>query len=161
MLGRLLKQQKHQASEMFTSKLFDENTFYPALLKDLRRCKDELIIESPFITKRRLAFLLPDLQRLIKHGVTVTVNTKPPQENDDYLRVEAELGIALLQEINVQVLITGGHHRKLAILDRKILYEGSLNILSQNNSSEVMRRIESVELAWEMTRFVEIDKFLN
>jgi hypothetical protein len=65
-----------------------------------------------------------------------------------------------LQHMGVQVLYTGYHHRKLAILDRAILYEGSLNILSQNKSSEVMRRIESVSLAWQMVRFTGIDRFL-
>ena len=31
----------------------------------------------------------------------------------------------------------GNHHRKLAILDRKVLWEGSLNILSQTRSREI------------------------
>jgi hypothetical protein len=59
--------------------------------------------------------------------------------------------------MGIQVLYTGNHHRKVAILDRSILYEGSLNILSQNNSSEVTRRIESVPIAWQMVRFIGID----
>jgi hypothetical protein len=39
----------------------------------------------------------------------------------------------MLQKLGVQVLYTSGHHRKLAIIDREILYEGSLNIPSQND----------------------------
>lgn len=62
--------------------------------------------------------------------------------------------------MGVQVLFTGNHHRKVAILDRSILYEGSLNILSQNDSSEVMRRIKSTQLAWQMVRFIGIDALL-
>ncbi len=74
----------------------------------------------------------------------------------------AEAGIAIteLQEMGVQVLYTNNHHRKLAILDGKLLYEGSLNILSQNSSCEVMRRIEPEELAEEMVDFVSLGKFL-
>lgn len=92
----------------------------------------------------------------------IVVNTKDPEEQAaEYMCEDARRAISSLQHIGVQVLYTTGHHRKLAILDRKILYEGSLNILSQNNSCEVMRRIESVQLAWQMARFVKIDKFVR
>ena len=40
------------------------------------------------------------------------------------------------------------------------LYEGSLNILSQNDSCEIMRRIESTQLAWQMARFIGVDRLL-
>ena len=30
--------------------LYDQNTFYAALDRDLSRCQSELVIESPFIT---------------------------------------------------------------------------------------------------------------
>jgi hypothetical protein len=67
----------------------------------------------------------------------------------------------MLQSIGVEVLYTGGHHRKLAIIDRQILWEGSLNILSQNESCEVMRRIESDELAMQMLQFTKLYRHLE
>ena len=144
------------------SRLFDHDTFYPAFLKDAAKCKSEIIIESPFITCRRLEILLPSLQRLKKRNVKVVVNTRDPLANDDkYMRSESVRAISKLQHIGVQVLLTGGHHRKLAIIDRQILWEGSLNILSQNNSCEVMRRIPSEQLAQRMARFMGIDKLIN
>ncbi len=155
---------RHSSSpgELVSSKLLNENSFYPAFLKDLADCHSELIIESPFVTSRRMAQLEPALQKLKARRVRVAVNTRDPHEHDDeFQRDESFRAIATLQRIGVHVLYTGGHHRKLAILDREILYEGSLNILSQNASCEVMRRIESPQLAWEMVRFVQIDKLLN
>jgi phosphatidylserine/phosphatidylglycerophosphate/cardiolipin synthase-like enzyme len=89
----------------------------------------------------------------------VVINTRDPHEHDeDHRRDEAHRAIAALQRLGVHVLYTGGHHRKLAIIDRNILYEGSLNVLSQNNSSEIMRRIDSPQLAWQMINFVGLDK---
>lgn len=150
---------KPRSADLVSSRLYDELTFYPEFERDLGKCRDELLIESPFITTRRTAMLLPTLQKLIKRGVRVTVNTRHPQEHDEYLRLEAEENVALLQEFGVEVLYTGGHHRKLAILDRKVLWEGSLNILSQNDSCEIMRRIDSAQLAGQMIRFVKVNKF--
>lgn len=119
------------------------------------------MIECPFITNRRLNQLLPDLQKLKAQKIRVIVNTRDPQANDDeYHRADAHVAISKLQHLGVQVLFTGGHHRKLVIIDRTVLYEGSLNVLSQNNSCEVMRRIESTQLAWEMVRFIGLDAYV-
>jgi len=159
MLSRLLQLRKSAAPDLVTSKLFNEDTFYPAFLKDLKNCGSELIIESPFITSKRLNQLLPTLEKLKARKVRIVVNTRDPHERDEgYHREDAHRAIAKLQHAGVHVLYTGGHHRKLVILDRKVLYEGSHNVLSQNNSSEIMRRIESVQLAWQMIGFVGLDK---
>lgn len=144
--------------ELLYSKLFNEDTFYDAFVKDLNNCLHEAIIESPFITRRRLLMILPVLEKLKKRGVRLSINTRDPREcEDEYWRNEAMDAVSALQHAGIYVLYTAGHHRKLAILDRNILWEGSLNILSQNNSSEIMRRIESVTLAWQMAKFTKLD----
>jgi phosphatidylserine/phosphatidylglycerophosphate/cardiolipin synthase-like enzyme len=160
MLG-FLARKSEGLSELLTSKLYDESTFYPALMNDLEGCGSELVIECPFITNGRLHQLLPIIQKLKDRKVRIVINTRDPYEHDEELwRDEAHRAIATLQRIGVHVLYTGGHHRKLVIIDRTILYEGSLNVLSQNHSSEIMRRIESIQLAWQMVRFVGIDGLL-
>ena len=69
--------------------------------------------------------------------------------------------IRRLEAVGIQVLLcTGNHHRKLAILDRTILWEGSLNILSQTKSREMMRRIENKDIAMEMFSFLKFGNFL-
>lgn len=159
LLRTVLKSRKLAAPDLLTSKLFNEGSFYPAFTKDLKSCSSELLIECPFITNRRLSQLLPTFQKLKERKVRIVINTRDPHEHDeDYRRDEAHRAIASLQRLGVHVLYTNGHHRKLVIVDRKILYEGSLNVLSQNSSSEVMRRIESVQLAWQMIGFVGLDK---
>jgi phosphatidylserine/phosphatidylglycerophosphate/cardiolipin synthase-like enzyme len=162
MLGYTLRKSQDTFPDLATSKLLNENTFYPAFLKDLNKCGSEVLIESPFITNRRLNMLLPTLEKLKSRKVRVVINTCDPEEHDDdFMRDDGRRAIASLQRRGIHVLYTGGHHRKLAIIDRHTLYEGSLNVLSQNNSREVMRRTESVQLAWQMVRFIEIDKFLG
>lgn len=148
--------------DLAVSKLYSQDDFYPAFLKDLGKCQYEAIIESPFITNRRLGILLPVLEKLKSRKVRIVINTRDPEAQDDeYLRGEARRALSKLQHMGVHVLYTTGHHRKIAILDRSVLYEGSLNILSQNDSAEVMRRIESAQLAWEMTRFINVDTLIR
>ena len=149
---------KNSPTDLLSSKLFNEETFYPAFLKDLKRCKSEVIIECPFVTTKRLNQLLPVFERLKSRKVRVVINTRDPQTNDDeYRRSDSHNALSNLQHLGVHVLYTKSHHRKLVVIDRSILYEGSLNVLSQNNSAEIMRRIESTQLAWEVVRFVGFD----
>jgi len=72
---------------------------------------------------------------------------------------QARWAVGILQEMGITVLMTTGHHRKIAIVD-DVLYEGSLNILSQNDSCEFMRRIQSGVLADQMIKFTGIGKWL-
>ena len=141
-------------NSLLSSRLYDQNTFYEEFLHDLNNCKSEVIIESPFITVKRTTFLKPILDRLVDRGVRVIVNTREPKEGERYSETISALSI--LHELDVDILFTGNHHRKLAVLDRTVLYEGSLNILSQNESCEEMRRIESAILAWKMVAFIGI-----
>ena len=158
---RSLRRNKAQDYDLVASRLFDNTTFYSSFLRDLSRCKKEVIIESPFLTTRRVLMILPALVKLKRHGVKIVINTRDPLEQEGYMQHEAELSIDLLQSIGILILFTGGHHRKLAIIDRKMLWEGSLNILSQNDSCEVMRRIESEQLATQMISFIKLDRYLE
>lgn len=143
------------------SQLFSDKTFYQAFEKDLAHCHYEAIIESPFLTVRRVNSLLPILKKLKQRGVKIIVNTRDPREHEGYMTNEAVQSVDMLQEIGITVLFTGGHHRKLAIFDRRIIWEGSLNILSQNSSCEIMRRMESEELAKQTINFINLNQFLD
>ncbi len=48
----------------------------------------------------------------------------------------------------------------LTRLDRNVLWEGSLNILSQTYSREIMRRIESEQLTLEMFNFLKLGRYI-
>ncbi len=146
---------------MLSSRLFDQNSFYQAFIDDLNKAKNEVIIESPFITAKRMAIVLPLLSKLTKRGVRVVVNTKPLDEHEFNYRIQAKQAIDDLQVLGILVLFTNGHHRKLAIIDKCITWEGSLNVLSQNDSCEVMRRMYSEQLANQMISFLHLEKFLG
>lgn len=144
-----------------SSQLFDEKTFYQTFLRDLESCRSEVIIESPYITNERMRTFDRIFQKLLKKNIKIYVFTRDPAEHSTFMESQSENVIEWCETVGIQVLLcTGNHHRKLAILDRKILWEGSLNILSQTNSREIMRRIENEELTIQMFDFLHLDKFL-
>ncbi len=125
------------------------------------RSQEEVIIESPFITSSRTRILFPILKKLVERGVKVYVITRNPKEHELGMEIQSENAIKTFEMIGVQVLLCAGNdHRKLAILDRKVLWEGSLNILSQTHSREIMRRMEGEEIALQMFNFLKLGRFL-
>lgn len=143
------------------SSLFDETTFYQAFIKDLSNCKQEVIIESPYITSERTKPLIPLFKTLLGRNIKIFVITRDPKEHEETMEHQSEEIISTFERMEVQVLLcVGNHHRKLAVLDRKILWEGSLNILSQTKSREIMRRIDSKEITLDTLNFLKLEKFL-
>lgn len=142
-----------------SSSLYDQSTFYDRFYKDLRGAKRRVVIESPFITQRRSTPLFATISKLKKRRVEVIVNTKPIEEHDSQYQDQVAAVVEMLQDLGVRVLFTSGHHRKIAIIDN-VLYEGSLNILSQNDSCEIMRRTVSASDAETLINFIGINKYL-
>lgn len=149
---------QNPSQDLTTSILYDETTFYNRFRQDLEKAKAEVIIESAFITIPRLNTFKPIFERLIKRGVEIFIITKYPGEHDEVMSEQAEAGIHYFEVLGAQVLLCEGHHRKLSLIDRKLLWEGSLNILSQTHSREFMRRIESKKETEKMFHFLKLDQ---
>ncbi len=160
MFGRQSKIQP--ANAIVSSELFDETTFYLKFMQDVENCQQELIIESPFITSERTNRFIPLFKRLLERNVEIYILTRDPREHDENLAVQAEQEIVKFEKLGVNTfLCKGNDHRKLAILDRTILWEGSLNILSQTKSREIMRRIVGKEIALNMFDFIHLKKYIQ
>lgn len=153
--GTWAKHKEDQQPELFVSSLYNEDTFYDQFVTDLRNATEQVIIESPYITVKRLHSLLQVFTHLKSKNVSIFIITRSPQEHDNTMAIQSERGIQWFEKMGIQVLLeNGGHHRKLAIIDREILWEGSLNILSQTKSREIMRRILDKQLVLQMLNFL-------
>ncbi len=138
--------------------LADEKSFYRQFTQDLLEAKQEVIIDSPFITIPRLRSLKSVFEHLIKRGVEIFIVTKNPDEQDEVMAEQSEAGIRYFEALGGQVLLCEAHHRKLAIIDRKVVWKGSLNILSQTHSRELMEREESKVKAEQLFKFLKYDQ---
>lgn len=145
----------------YTSSLHDEKSFYKAFLRDLDQATKEIIIESPFITSSRMKVLWPSLRRAYSRGIKVYIITRDPNDHSDGYEIQSESEIEALEDLGIQVfLCIGNHHRKLAIIDRKVLWEGSLNILSQTKSREIMRRLDGGSFAEDMFNYLNFGRYI-
>lgn len=160
MISFFSRRYKRPLPDLHASDLFDQNTFYKAFEKDLLKCTSELVIESPFITTNRVDSLLLTFKKVRSRGIRIVVNTRHPSEHSTPYDSQAWQAIVVLQNLGIEVLFTGRLHRKIAIIDQKIVWNGSLNILSQNDSCEIMQRITSKRHAFQLINFTGLTKFL-
>jgi superfamily I DNA and/or RNA helicase len=145
--------------EFEKSQLFDQTDFYQNFTKDLLSAKHEVIIDSPYITAERSRYFAPIFEHLLSKSVKIFVLTRQPKEHGSGMKYQAEGEIRNFEKMGIVVLSFVGYvHRKLAIIDRRILWEGSLNILSQKDSHEIMRRFVGEETAQQMMTFLKLDK---
>ena len=96
---------KQPVNDNFSSTLFSQNTFYNTFLLDLKNYSSEIIIESPFITTKRINELFPYFKSLINKNVKVYINTRDPIEHNTDFELQATEAVARFLEIGVTVLL--------------------------------------------------------
>lgn len=142
-----------------TNNLFNEVTFYPAFIKDMLGAKEEVIIYSPFISKFRADYFWRTLLRLKRRNINVFIFTRPIEEQEGYIQEEIRSAIKDYQKLGAHItFLRGSIHEKIAIIDRKILWEGSMNILSQRSSKELMVRMTDESFVDEVMSRLGLDR---
>ncbi len=133
---------------------FTEGTFYPAFLKDLARVRESIVIFSPFATGGGTARWVDSLRAALARGAKARILTRPPEEFGGGSSDEVAELVQALRGLGSTVDMRTRMHEKIAILDGRILWHGSLNILSHRDTHESMLRLESPAACQQLSRFV-------
>lgn len=125
---------------------YTERNFYGAFFADLRKASSEVIVVSPFLTANRAQQFFNLFRTKLMAGIKIRVFTRTLREQQSDMFRQAEIVFDELKRIGVEVVERRGLHQKFAFIDRKIGWEGSLNILSRPERQpdvpeEHMRRI--------------------
>jgi hypothetical protein len=119
--------------------------FYKAFEKDLRGVKSKVFLASPFTTAQGTERWMQTFRDLRAMNVEIVGFTKPINEKDASTN-SAEIHTGL-EGVFKELRPVSKMHEKLAVFDQKIVWLGSLNILSHKNSTEIMVRIDSPDFA--------------
>ena len=138
--------------------IYSEKNFHVAFLKDVLAATSEVIILSPFLTIRRTEAFGNVFQTLVNRGIRVMVYTRPISSHSGIMEEEARFVVEALRATGVVVIQRSKMHQKIALIDRKIAWEGSLNILSHRDTGEHMRRIPFPQTVEKLVEFLDLDK---
>ena len=132
--------------------IYDQLTFQEPFLRDISQAKASVRIISPFVTLKRVKWLESSLQQCKQKRVRITVATRTIDSLPISSRKTAQTAIALLKELNCELLFQADIHQKYAIIDERFVWYGSINLLSFGASQESIMRLSSTSIAQELIK---------
>ena len=138
----------HQPDKI--SMIYDANNFVPVMKSDFAGAKKEILIVSPFLRRKRIETVLEWLNEPLQAGVSITVVTRPAESYRESKQITD--CIEFLRN-SVTVDTRPNIHQKFVLIDHRLVWYGSINLLSFGSSEESIMRLESRELAAELGMF--------
>jgi phosphatidylserine/phosphatidylglycerophosphate/cardiolipin synthase-like enzyme len=135
------------------SMIYDADSFASVMKSDFVGAKSEIQIVSPFLRRKRVDAILEWLKEPLRAGISVTVVTRPAESYKEPERIAEcieylESFVTVVQKSNI--------HQKFILIDNRLVWYGSINLLSYGNSEESIMRLESRELAAELVEIIQI-----
>jgi phosphatidylserine/phosphatidylglycerophosphate/cardiolipin synthase-like enzyme len=135
--------------------IFNKDNFLPVFNQDVLAAKREIVIVSPFVRKRRVHQMTQQLKIQTHKSVRAIVVTRPKKDFAEKDHDSLQKNLNLLTSNGVAIIKKSNIHQKFAIMDQKIVWYGSINLLSYGNAQESIMRIESSNIANELLKSIE------
>lgn len=135
------------AQEEKTGTIFDALTYAPVYERDLQTAQREILISSPALSRKKVMHLLEFLCEQQESGVRVKILTLAPDTQDTYQATEK---ISLLRQSGAEVLPSQTCREHFAILDRRLIWYGSMNLLSNEKPDDNLIRLPDEQIAQEL-----------
>ncbi|MCW0483833.1 TOTE conflict system archaeo-eukaryotic primase domain-containing protein [Gaoshiqia sediminis] len=137
-----------------TDIIFDKSNFLPVYSNDIVNASKEILIVSPFVTIRRTLQMMQNLKIALAKGVKVVVLTRPAEDFKDKDLIAWKTALNFLKSSGIVVVFKSNIHQKFAVMDEKIVWYGSINLLSFGSAEESIMRLESSNIANELIRSI-------
>ena len=127
--------------------LFNERTFWDKWYEDISLANKSILIVSPFLSFDTISKFLDRLIEARERGADLLIACRPREQQYNHFNRQ---GFELLQRERIHVAPRADIHQKLCIIDKRIAWEGSLNITCHQGSRDFMRRHEGVDAVEEV-----------
>jgi superfamily II DNA or RNA helicase len=134
--------------------IFNKDNFLPVFSQDIVAAKKEILIVSPFVRKRRTHQMIQHLKISTGKNIRVIVVTRPKEDfmAKDHGTLQRTLSLLTINGVNI--VFKSNIHQKFAVMDQKIVWYGSINLLSYGSAQESIMRIESSNIANELMKSI-------
>lgn len=134
--------------------IFDSDTYHPVFEQDLREAVETVLISSPTLSRKRVENLVELLLPAQEQGLKAAVITWHP---DVYRYGNDENRLLLLESLRTagfEIQYAEETCQHFAVIDEKIVWYGSMNLLSRDDVEDNIMRLESREVAEELLGIV-------
>ena len=122
--------------------LVQEKDFAELFEADALAAQHSVVIYSGFVSANRIRKSSPLIRQMIKKGIKVRAVLKQTPKKEFFWK-DGKSAVDMLKELGVKVDLRAETHQKAVLIDNSILWVGSLNPLSYNESlsDETMLRM--------------------
>lgn len=135
--------------------IFNRDNFLPVFSNDVISAKKEILIVSPFVRRRRTLQMIQYLMAALENKASVIIITRPIDDFKEKDRTALRGTLNQLKSNGINIVFKSNIHQKFAIMDQKIVWYGSINLLSFGGAQESIMRIESSNIANELIKSIE------
>ena len=133
-----------------TNAIFDSDSYTSVFERDMAEANTEIVISSPGISAKGVGRISDILEERHDAGVKITLLTL---NADGYPKERIEKSKELLNELRclgVTVLEKTMMHEHFAVIDKEIVWYGSVNLLSNAKEEDNLMRVKSKEIGQEL-----------
>lgn len=135
--------------------IFNKTNFFPVFANDMANAAREILIVSPYVTRKRSLQMLQNLEPALARKVRVIVVTRPAIDFKVRDIDALQSTLDLLENAGISVVYKSNIHQKFAVIDQRVVWYGSINLLSYGSAEESMMRLESTNIAVELIKSIE------
>ena len=133
-----------------TNAIFDSDSYMSVFERDIAEADAEIVISSPGVSARSIRRMLKDLGERHDSGVKITLLTLPADGYPKERIGKTKELLAKLTELGATVMEKPGIHEHFAVIDKEIIWYGSVNLLSNAKKEDNLMRVKSKEIAQEL-----------
>ena len=139
-------QNQDETQEEETTQSMKNRDFQDIFYKDLENMQEEMLIISPNLAPDKIENIQPLLKVLRNHQITISVITRPPDQQPANLAPYTVNCIKALKFYNIKVKFLSDIEESIVLLDQKLVWRGGVNILGKSVDSPEMERSQDKEL---------------
>ncbi|MCQ2499613.1 MAG: DEAD/DEAH box helicase family protein [Lachnospiraceae bacterium] len=133
-----------------TNSIFDIDSYESVYEKDLLEANNEIVISSPGLNQSKVTSFIRLIRRKQEDGIKLTIVTLDSEGYPEEKIEDTKLLIQMLKDNAINVCEKEHMHEHFAVIDKQIVWYGSMNLLSRAKADDNLIRVESKDAALEL-----------
>lgn len=143
-------QSEIEAGRQVAHAIYDGGNYAEVFERDMVEAEQEIIIASPNLRRRKVERMLSLPKTRQEAGVKVTVITMEP---DHLWTGDPAIVYGMIEEMEragITVALTGSENEHYAVIDKRLVWHGGVNLLGKEDVWDNLIRVESSKAAAEL-----------
>lgn len=117
-----------------------------------------VVISSPSFSYKKVNWLCAESDDLLQRGVSIVVLTVTPEDYPEDGRDQHSIHIQRMESSGIKVIKQNKYRERFAVIDRSLVWYGSMNLLSNEKDDDSLMRINNPAVAEELLEFAALLK---